>query len=322
MRRIGLAVALGLVVASLAAIAQPGAGVPRIVVFSLSSPPEQVGAFEDGLRALGYIPGTTIVIDHRSAESRAARMPALATEAVQLHPRVIVAVGTNAAIAARQATKEVPIVAVTGDITEAGLVTNLGRPEGNVTGLSFFAVDLMLKRLELLLELAPQLRRLTVFTQSPTTPTQTKAIDALRAAARNGGVEVQEVSIANVDQMRAAFAKLRRSAMDGVLVNQSVVLDGRAEEIGRLAAEHRLIAMVPWKEYVQGGGLVSYAPDILALWRHAANYVDRILKGAKPGDLPVEQPTKFELVINLTTAKALGVTIPQSLLVRADDIIQ
>jgi putative ABC transport system substrate-binding protein len=211
---------------------------------------------------------------------------------------------------------------VAGDITAAGLVANLRRPEANLTGLSFFAVDLMLKRFELLMEIAPQLQRLAVLAQSPMTPTSTKAIDALRAAAQKRGVDVQELPLTGVEEMKVVVAKLRKSAMDGVLVNQSPVFDTRTEEIGRLAAEHRLIAMVPWKDYVQGGGLVAYAPDILALWRRAATYVDRILQGAKPGDLPVEQPTKFERVINLKTAKALGLTIPQTLPLRADQVVE
>jgi putative ABC transport system substrate-binding protein len=322
MRLIGLTLALGLVLAPFVADAQQSAGLPRIVVLSLSSPPDHARALEESLRALGYVPGKTIAIDHRSAEARAATLPALATEAVVLQPRIIVAIGTTAAIAARRATKEVPIVTVAGDVTAAGLVANLRRPEANVTGLSFFNVDLMLKRFELLMELAPQVRRLTVFSQSPATPTQAKAIDALRPAARKRGVEVREVPLADVEEMKAALARLRRSAMDAVLVHSSPIFDAQAEEIGRLTAEHRLIAMVPWKEYVQGGGLVAYASDILTLWRRAAAYVDRILQGARPADLPVEQPTKFDLVINLKTAKALGLTILQTILLRADQVIE
>ena len=324
MRLIGLALvlAVSLILAPVCADAQQRTNLPRIMVFSLSSPPDHVRAFEEGLRALGYTPGTTIVVDQRSAEGRAATLPALAREVVALHPQVIVAIGTTAAIAAQQATKDLPIVAVTGDIVAAGLVGNLARPEGNVTGLSFFAGDLMLKRFDLLMELAPQIRRLAVLFQSPLTPATTKALPALRTAAGKRGVEVRDVPIVRVEDVKAAFAKLRGSTVDGLLLQQSPMLDARAEEIGRLAAQHRLIAMLPWKEYVQTGGLVAYAPDILALWRRAATYVDRILRGAKPGDLPIEQPTRFELVINLKTAKALGLTIAPSLLGRADEVIQ
>jgi len=305
-----------------AVVAQQRASLPRIVVLSLSSPPDVVRALEEGLRTLGYTPGATIAIDHRSAEARAATLPALATEAVGLNPQVIVAIGATAAIAARQATTDIPIVAVTGDITAAGLVANLRRPEGNVTGLSFFNVDLTLKRFEVLMELAPQVRRLAVLFQSPPTPTLTKALAALRATAQKRGVEVREVPIARAAEVKAAFARLREQAVDGVLLSPSPIFDRRAEEIGRLAVEHRLIAMLPWKEYVQAGGLVAYAPDILVLWRRAATYVDRILRGAKPADLPVEQPTKFELAINMRTAKTLGLTVPATLLLRADHVFE
>ncbi len=239
-----------------------------------------------------------------------------------LRPQIIVAIGTAAAIAAQQATKDLPIVAVTGDIVAAGLVANLGRPEGNVTGLSFFAVDLMLKRFDLLMELAPQIRRLTVIVESPPHPTQIKGLAALRTNARKRGVEVLEAPLARAEDVKAVFVKLREPGVDGVLLWSSVVFDRRAAEIGRLAGEHRLIAMLPWKEYAHAGGLVAYAPDILALWRRAATYVDRILRGAKPADLPVEQPTKFDLVINLRTAKAVGLTIPAALLLRADQVLE
>lgn len=304
------------------AAAQRPASLPRIVVLSLSSPDDQMRAFEEGLRTLGYTPGTTIAIDHRSAKAARAALPTLAREAVELCPQVIVAIGSTAAIAAQQATKDLPIVAVSGDMVAAGLVANLGRPEGNVTGLSFFSMDLILKRFDLLMELAPQIRRLTVVFESPPNPIQSKGLAALRTAARKRRVEVREAPLAKVEDVRAVFAKLRESGVDGLLLGSSPIFDARAEEIGRLAAEHRLIAMLPWKEYAHAGGLVAYAPDILALWRRAATYVDRILRGAKPADLPVEQPTKFDLVINVRTAKAIGLTIPAALLLRADQVVQ
>ena len=320
--RLAAAAALLLLTALASVEAQQRIAVPRIVVLSLSSPADQVRAFEEGLRTLGYAPGTTIDIDHRSAEERVAMLPALAKEAVALHPQAIVAIGTTAALAARQATKNLPIIAVTGDIVASGLVANLARPKGNVTGLSFFAVDLMLKRFELLMELAPQIRRVTVIVESPPHPTQTKGLAALRAAATNRVVEIRETPLSRPEDIKAVFAKLHEPRANGLLLWSSPIFDTRAAEIGRLAAEHRLIAMLPWKEYASGGGLVTYAPDILILWRRAATYVDRILRGAKPSDLPVEQPTKFELVINLKTAKALGLTIPQSVLAQADEVIQ
>ena len=185
----------GLVAAPLAAEGQQRTAIPRIVVLSLSAPADQVRAFEDGLRSLGHALGTTIDVNHRSAEERAELLPAMAKEAVGLHPQTIVAIGTTAALAARQETKDLPIVAVTGDIVASGLVARMAPPEGNVTGLSFFAVDLMLKRFDLLMELAPQIRRLTVMVESPPHPTQIKGLAALRVAATNRGVEIQQVPL-------------------------------------------------------------------------------------------------------------------------------
>jgi putative ABC transport system substrate-binding protein len=313
---------LGVFAPSPVAAQQPVKSLPRIVVLSVSSPDDQMRAFEEGLRTLGYIPGTTIDIEHRSAKAAPATLPTLAGEAVQRRPQVIVAIGSTAAIAAQQATKDIPIVTVSGDVVAAGLVAHLGRPEGNVTGLSFFSMELILKRFDLLMELAPQIRRLAVIFESPPNPIQSKGLAALRTAARKRRVEVRDTPLAKVEDVRAVFAKLRDSGIDGLLLWSSPIFDARAEEIGRLAAEHRLIAMLPWTEYVHAGGLVAYAPDILALWRRASTYVDRILRGARPADLPVEQPTKFDLVINLKTAKALGLTIPPSVLLRADHIIE
>jgi putative ABC transport system substrate-binding protein len=321
-RRFLAALGAGLLAAPVLAAAQGRGVMPRIVVLGLSSPADQVRAFEDGLRTLGYEPGATIAVEHRSAEERTAALPGLAREAAALQPQAIVAIGTTAAIAASRATKRVPIVAVTGDIVASGLVGNLGRPEGNVTGLSFFAVDLMLKRFDLLLELAPQIRRLTVIIESPPHPTQVKGLAALRAAATKRGVELREAPVARAEDVPAVVAKIDAPRAEGVLLWPSPVFDRRAADIGRLMAEHRLLAMLPWKEYAHAGGLAAYAPDILLMWRRAATYVDRILRGAKPADLPVEQPTRFELVINLRTAKAIGLTIPAAVLVRADQLIE
>jgi putative ABC transport system substrate-binding protein len=313
---------LGMAIIGLpAARAQDVAGLPRIAVLGLSAPSDQTQAFEEGLRALGHANGATVAITYRSAEGREDLLPSLASEIVALVPKVIVAIGTKAALAAQQATKDLPIVAVTGDIVAAGIVKNLARPEGNVTGLSFLIVDLTLKRLELLLELAPRIRRLTVLGSGRPTPSVEKVFLTLDAAARRKGLDVRMVTVERIEDVGPVLGKLRGGADEGYLVMPTPDFDARAVQIGRLTAEQRLIAILPWKEYVQAGGLIAYAPDIVALWRHASTYVDRILRGAKPGDLPIEQPTKFELLINVRTARLLGLTVPPSLLLRTDRLL-
>jgi putative ABC transport system substrate-binding protein len=180
----------------------------------------------------------------------------------------------------------------------------------------------MLKRFELLMELAPKIRRLHVLLVGRPSPTFQEAFTALRTTGQKRAVEVRVVTVERVEDVELAFAKLRKAALTGLLVSADPILAARATEVGRLAAEPRLIAMMPWKEYVQAGGLVSYGPDLAALWRRAVTYVDRILRGARPGELPIEQPTKFELVINMKTAKALGLTVPPGLLLRADQVLE
>jgi putative ABC transport system substrate-binding protein len=323
--RLAVVLVLGLALAPLAVGAQPPAKVPRIVVLSWAPAGGDAGensVIEEGLQTLGYTRGASIVIDHRSAEGREDRLPGLAREAVALNPAVIIAVGTKAALAAKQATKHVPIVTVAGDIVASGIVKSLRRPEGNITGLSFFHGELMLKRFELLMEMAPKIRQLVIFVLGQPSPTVQESFTVIRTTGQKKAVDVRMVTVERVDDVAPAFAKLRDTAMIGVIVSNSPVIDARAMEVGRLAAEHRLIAAMTWKDYARGGGLMAYGPDLLALWRRAVTYVDRILRGASPAELPIEQPTKFELVINLKTAKALGLTIPQTLLQRADQVIE
>ena len=301
------------------------ARLPRIVLLSwapIGGDAGETATIEEGLRALGYTPGASVTIEYRSAEAREDRLPAAAREAVALNPAVIIAVGTKAALAAKQATTHLPIVTVSGDIVASGLVKNLRRPEGNVTGLSFFTVDLMLKRFELLMELAPKIRQLAVLVVGRPNPTIQEALTALRTTGQRQAVEVRVVTVERVDDVGLAFAKLGKAAFTALLVPPAPILDARAMEVGRLAAEHRLIAMMPWKEYVLAGGLVSYGPDLGALWRRAVTYVDRILRGTTPNELPIEQPTKFELVLNMKTAKAIGLTLPPGLLLRADQVLE
>jgi putative ABC transport system substrate-binding protein len=307
------------------AAAQTRAGIPRIVVLSWAATGADAGenaVIEEGLRSLGYAKGSSILIDHRSAESQEARLPALARAAVALDPAVIVAVGTKVALAAKQATTRLPIVTVVGDIVASGLVKNLRRPEGNITGLSFFSTEMMLKRFELLMEIAPKLRHLVILVLGRPVSTIQESFARLRTLGQQKGVEVRMVTVDWVDDVAAAFSKLRDTPMTGVIVSNSPVIDARAMEVGRLSAEHRLIAAMTWKDYARGGGLMAYGPDLAVLWRRAVTYVDRILRGATPTELPIEQPTKFELVINMKTAKALGLTVPPALLLRADQVLE
>ena len=324
-RREWLATLATAVFAYRTAAAQTRAGIPRIVVLSWAATGADAGehaVIEEGLRSLGYTKGTSILIDHQSAEGHEDRLPALARAAVALDPAVIVAVGTKVALVVKQATPRLPIVTVVGDIVASGLVTNLRRPDGNITGLSFFSTEMMLKRFELLMEVAPKLRHLVILVLGRPVPTNQEHLATLRTLGQQKGVEVRMVTVDRVDDLAGAFAKLRETPMTGVIVSNSPVIDARAMEVGRLAAEHRLVAAMTWKDYARGGGLLAYGPDLAALWRRAVTYVDRILRGATPAELPVEQPTKFELVINIKTAKALGLTVPPGLLLRADHVLE
>lgn len=298
------------------------APLPSIVVLSLSAPEDQMQAFEEGLRARGLIHGSTVILTHRTAGGQRDALIPLAAEVVELAPNVIVAVGTKAAIAAQKSTKDIPIVAVTGDMNSAGLVKNFSQPEGNLTGFSFFTLELASKSLELLLEVNPALRRLKILMPAGQHRTQVKVLAMLDESLKHKGINAEVVSVTHVDDLEAIMAGIASSPEESLLVRPSVRFDARAREIGDMIAKHRVIAMLPWKEYVEAGGLMSYSPDILAIWREASTYVDRILRGAEPSELPVTLPTLFELVINLRSAEALGLTVPGSILLRADRIIE
>ena len=294
---------------------------PRIVLFSLSAPADQMRAFEDGLETRGLVHPSSIELTHITADGRHDALSGLAVQAVSLSPQVIVAVGGKAAVAARDASDKIPIVAVTGDMESVGLVNNFSQPEGNVTGFSFFSVELAAKRMELLLGLNPLLRRLKVLMPANRHGTQTEVISLLDATLEGRGIEIEVLSVSQFEEVEAVIEGIGASPEVSLYIHPSVHFDSRAREIGDLLAKHRVIAMTPWKEYVEAGGLVSYSPDIIEIWRQASTYVDRILRGAKPRELPVSLPTKFELVINLRAAQDLGVHIPASLLLRADHVI-
>jgi putative ABC transport system substrate-binding protein len=281
-----------------------------------------VEALRAGLRDLGDVEGKNIVIEYRWAEGKYDRLPDLVAELVALKVDVIVTSGgTPPALAAKQATTTIPIVmAGTGDAVAAGLVSSLARPGGNITGLTDFVPELMAKRLELLKEAIPRARRVAVLS-NPDNPARGGTLKAMEATARSLKVELQEFEARGPTEFESVFSMMTKSRIDAVVPTQDSVLAANVRAIADLAAKKRLPS-VGTKEFSEAGGSIGYGMNFPYNYRRAAYFVDRILEGAKPADLPIEQPTKFELVINLKTAKALGLTIPQSILVRADEIIQ
>jgi putative tryptophan/tyrosine transport system substrate-binding protein len=317
----------GLLAAPFAAEAQQAATIARIgyLVFNRAAAPHLQEAFRQGLHDLGYAEGRNVVIEYRSAEGKDARLPALAAELVGLKVDVLVAAGTLAALAAKQATKVLPIVAIiVGDPITDGLVTSLARPGGNVTGLSVLAPELVGKRLEQLMQAVPGVGRIAVLWQPGGFGERTDS-DMLReaeVAARELGVQIQFHEARGPEDFDRAFSDMTRARAGALTVLPSNMFTSGRRRLVDLAAKNRLPAVYPWREFVDAGGLMSYGQDLVDTSRRAATYVDKILKGAKPADLPVEMNDRFELVINLKTAKALGLTIPPSLLQRADQVIE
>jgi putative ABC transport system substrate-binding protein len=320
MRRIGLAVvvAVSIFLEPLAAGAQPAPKIIQIGILSAFSPSAREDAFRQGLHDLGYIEGQNVTIRSRSAEGRFEKLPELAAELVRLNVDVIVASPTASIRAAQRATKTIPIVmALSGDPVGSGFVTSLAHPGGNITGLTSVAQDLTAKRLELLKAIAPAMSRVA-FLANRSTPK--RFVTEIEAAGRVLGTQISPVMVEDAGELDRAFAAMVKARVEGLVVD--LVLDELRRQIADLAIRRRLLTISGPREFAEAGTLMAYGPDYSDLFRRAAIYTDRILKGAKPADLPVEQPTKFELIINMKTAKALGLTIPQSLLVRADKIIQ
>jgi len=269
------------------------------------------------------VEGQNIAIEYRWAEGRFERLPDLAAELVRLKVDVIVSVVTQASLAAKNATRTIPIVMVAaGDPLGSGLVASLARPGGNVTGPSSMYAELAGKQLELLKETVPKVSRVAVLWNPANAVWQAQMLRATEVAARALGLQLQLLEARGPDELEGAFAAMTRERASALLVQVDVIFALHARRLADLAAKRHLPAMYGSREHVEAGGLMSYAPNIPDLFRRAATYVDKILKGAKPADLPVEQPTRFELIINLKTAKALGLTIPPSLLVRADQVIE
>jgi putative ABC transport system substrate-binding protein len=298
--------------------------VPTVGFLGQSTPlgeSERAAAFAQRLRELGWVEGRTIAIEYRRAAGRNERLAEIAAEFVQLKMDVIVAGGTPPVLAAMQATSIIPIVfASAGDPVGTGLVASLARPGGNVTGLSVLAVDLAGKRLDLLREVVSGFGRLAIM-GNVGNPIILNELAELQAAAGRLGLQVDRLEIQRPQDIAPAFEAVKGRA-DAVYVCQDLLTVGNRMRINTLALGARLPVMHASREHIEAAGLMSYGPNFLDLYRRAGDYVDKILRGAKPGDLPVEQPTKFELVINLTTARALGLTIPESLLARADEVIE
>ena len=319
-RRFLLIPLVGALAGPLAADAQQ-TRIARLGILLFGTPDtDSFPAIRRGLSALGYVEGQNILFEHRYAERRPERLQDLASELVRSKPDLIIAAGGDVAPFAKRATSSIPIVMITSaDPVQGGLVASLARPGGNVTGVTFVSSDLAGKRLQLLKEAAPVVTRVAVL-WNPDHPDG--EFPATLAAGRSLGVQVQSLEVRRRDDFAGAFAAANRERMEAVVVVSSRLMTLNRTGILDLAVQNRLLLVSGWGPWAAEGGLLSYGPDLDAVIRSSATYVDRILKGARPADLPVEQPTKFELVINLKTAKALGLTIPPSLLARADRIIE
>jgi putative ABC transport system substrate-binding protein len=327
--RLFVTLTIALLAASLAA-GQPTVKIPRLCYLALypvaKSPVvaggSQYDAFLRGLRDIGYVEGQSIIIDYLSVEGQLERFPTLAGECLRLQADIIVPETTPGVLAAKQATRTVPIVMLApGDPVGTGLVDSLARPGGNVTGQSSMAPGLITKRLELLKEAVPGLTRVVVLTNLAD-PVATSQLQELEAAARTIGVQLLIRDVRTPEDLPTAFATAATEGAEGLLLTVSVMFGVHRTRIVDLAARYRLPAVYTGRAFVDAGGLLSYGINAARLYRNAATYVDKILKGAKPADLPVEQPTTFECVVNLKTAKALGINIPPSLLVLADEVFE
>ena len=314
-----------LLITATPAEAQQPKKVPRIGFLSSLSPTvvsDRVEAFRQGLRELGYVEGKNIIIDWRYAQGKTERLPDLAAELVRLNVDAIVTGGPAVNRFAKEATATIPIVlAFDNDPVGNGFAASLARPGGNITGLSTHYPEISGKQFELLKEILPRLSRVAVLGNS-TVPGNAQALRETERAAGVFGVKLQYVEIENPEEIESAFRAARKGHADAVLVLGSQVVTSHAKQFAELAAKSQLPAIYWSPEFVEAGGLMTYSVSITDLFRRAATYVDKILKGAKPAELPVEQPTKFELIINLKTAKQIGLTIPPNVLLRADKVIK
>jgi putative ABC transport system substrate-binding protein len=314
-----------LLAAPLAAEAQQAAKIARIgfLAINLATSPHLPEAFRQGLRDLGYVEGRNVEIEYRDAEGKYERLPALAAELVSLKIDLIVASTYPATLAAKNATKTIPIIMVAvADPVRIGLIASLVRPGGNITGPTLLAgTEMVGKHLELLKEAVPNLSRVAVLS-NPANPMHVVRLREVEIAGRSLGVQIQILKAQGPEEFDSAFAAMTRERAGALYVVGDPMFNQHRTRLAELAAKRRLPAVYELKDQAEAGGLMAYGPNTPDIYRRAATYVDKILKGAKPADLPIEQPTKFELVINLRTAKALGLTIPPSLLQRADQVIE
>ena len=329
MRRIGLAVVLGLslTLAPLDGEAQQAGKVYRVGYLGVAPPTASTrplwDAFVGGLREHGYVEGRNLVLHVRYSAGQDARSAEQAAELVRLNVEVIVASTTNGALAAKQVTNTIPIVTIlAGDPVGSGLVASLARPGGNVTGVTLAAPDYTAKQLQLLQEVIPGIKRVAVL-WNPTLPQHQASFRETQKGAATLRLEIESLELRSPDELEALFRRMAHTPVDGLQVyDQPALLPQQRQRVVDWAMRSRIPAIYGLPYYVDDGGLISYSPNLPDLFRRSTTYVDKLLKGAKPSDLPVEQPTKFELFINLKTAKALGLTIPQSVLLRADKVIE
>jgi putative ABC transport system substrate-binding protein len=311
----------------LRSFAQPQGKIWRVSFLSLPGRPDSIdsnayGVFPRGMRELGYVEGKNLALEWRFADGKVERLPGLATELVKMKVDVIVTVGPQTTSAAQKATTTIPIVmAIVNDPVGSGFVKSLARPGGNITGLSNITEEIGPKHLEMLIGMVPKLSRVAVLLNR-TNSAHTTALKNVQAAAQRTGVKILPVEARSPQEIENAFSAMARQNTGAIIVVNDSAFVQQRRQIAELARKHRLPSISASRQYAEAGGLLSYGPNGAELLRRAATYVDKILKGAKPSDLPVEQPTKFELFINRKTAKTLGLTIPQSLLISADEVIE
>jgi putative ABC transport system substrate-binding protein len=313
-----------LLASPLAAEAQQAGRMHRVAVLHLTAPTPSVDAFRKAMHDLGWVEGQTLIIDYRGAEGKGERLDQLAAEIVKSKPDVIVTGTSGAVVAAKRATATIPIVmAVSVDPVGLGVVQSLARPGGNVTGQAILSPELSVKRLELLKEALPSLSRVAIFWNAAAgRPAVERHLQVSQDAAQALGLQVYRVEVLGAEGLEAAFQEARKVRATAVVTIQSALFSALNGRLAELALKYRMPVLSSETGFAKAGGLMNYGDSIDDAWRRSAIQVDKVLKGVKPGDLPVEQPTKFELVINLKTAKALGLTIPSSLLARADELIQ
>jgi putative tryptophan/tyrosine transport system substrate-binding protein len=324
-RRTFIGTAGGLLAAPFAAFGQQPLGkVYRIGFLGTQRASDYVTRLEAlrmGLRELGYVENRNFVIEFRSAEGKYDRVPGLAVELIGLKVDVLVVDSSVTALAAKHITTTTPIVVASiGDAVNMGLIASYAKPGGNITGMSFLLEELTAKRLELLKQAKPSIAKVAVLTR-PVNPAFVQVLRVLRSEAERNMVQIEPIEVRDASELESTFSTLATRGFDAIFLHSDAVFFTHAESIAALAVKHRIASVGPW-DFGKAGGLIGYGVNVMDNYRHIAVFVDKILKGAKPADMPVEQPTKVELVINMKTAKALGLTIPQSLLLRADEVIQ